>query len=64
MKPPVRIILAVTSALSCIFLEGPIKMLRKAGFEPILVSSAGEQLYRIGRDAGICANDQMMSRNS
>ena len=28
-------------------------MLRKAGFEPILVSSAGEQLYRIGRDAGI-----------
>jgi len=50
---PVRIILAVTSALSCIFLEGPIEMLRKAGFEPILVSSPGDHLYRIVRDAGV-----------
>jgi glycosyltransferase involved in cell wall biosynthesis len=53
VAPPVRIILAVTSALNCILLEGPIEMLRKAGFEPILVSSPGEQLYRIGRDAGV-----------
>ena len=51
--PPVRILIAVTSAMSWVFYEGTIGMLRDAGFEPILVSSLGEQLQRIGRDASV-----------
>ena len=53
VAPRIRILLAVTSALAWVFYEGTIGMLRDAGYEPILVSSPGEQLHRIARDAGV-----------
>lgn len=51
--PPVTVLLAVTSALSCVFLEGPIEMLQRYGFEPVLLSSPGAQLHRMAQDASI-----------
>lgn len=53
VAPPISILVAVTSALSWVFFVRTIGMLRDAAYEPILVSSPGEQLYRIGRDAGV-----------
>ncbi len=47
--PPIRILLAVTSALSWGFFKGLIGMLQDAGFEPVLVSSPGEQLQAIAQ---------------
>src|ERR1017187_5294442 len=49
---PISIIVAVTSALSWVFFEGTVEQLRDAGYEPILVSSPGEELNKVGRDAG------------
>jgi glycosyltransferase involved in cell wall biosynthesis len=46
------IIVAVTSALSWVFFAKTIGALQAAGFRPILVSSPGEQLWRISRDTG------------
>lgn len=51
--PQISVLLAVTSALSWVFFESTIGILRDAGYDPILVSSPGEQLRRIGRDAGV-----------
>jgi glycosyltransferase involved in cell wall biosynthesis len=54
--PPIRILIAVTSPMSWVFFMGTGGMLRDAGYEPILVSSPGEQLNLVGRDAGVrCA---------
>lgn len=53
VAPPISILVAVTSALSWVFFVRTIGMLRDAAYEPILVSSPGEQLHRIGRDAGV-----------
>jgi hypothetical protein len=53
VAPPISILVAVTSALSWVFFVRTIGMLRDAAYEPILVSSPGDQLYRIGRDAGV-----------
>jgi hypothetical protein len=40
----IRILFAVTSALSWGFFGGIIGMLQAAGFDPVLISSAGERL--------------------
>ena len=53
VKPRVDILIAVTSPLGWTFFEGTIEMLRHSGYEPILVSSPGEQLERIARNAGV-----------
>jgi len=53
IAPPPTILVAVTSAMSWVFFERTIGMLRDSGYEPMLVSSPGEQLGRIGRDAGV-----------
>jgi glycosyltransferase involved in cell wall biosynthesis len=53
VAPPISILVAVTSPLSWVFFTGTFGMLRDAGYEPMLVSSPGEQLQRIGRDAGV-----------
>lgn len=45
--------MAVTSPMSWVFFTGTFEMLRDAGYESTLVSSPGEQLERIGRDAGV-----------
>jgi glycosyltransferase involved in cell wall biosynthesis len=50
---PVRILIAVTSAMAWVFSERKIGMLRDAGFEPILVSAPGEQLQRIAVHFGV-----------
>jgi glycosyltransferase involved in cell wall biosynthesis len=39
--------------MSWVFFIGTFQILRDAGYEPILVSSPGEQLQRIGRDARV-----------
>ena len=52
LKPRVDILIAVTSPLGWTFFEGTIEMLQHSGYEPILVSSPGEQLERIARNAG------------
>lgn len=54
VKPRVDILIAVTSALGWTFFEGTIEMLQHAGYEPILVSSPGEQLERIALNSGVC----------
>jgi glycosyltransferase involved in cell wall biosynthesis len=46
------IIVAVTSPLSWVFFARTIGALQAAGFRPILVSSPGEQLWRMIRDTG------------
>lgn len=46
------IIVAVTSAMTWVFFARTIEALQAAGFKPILVSSPGEQLWRMSRDTG------------
>jgi glycosyltransferase involved in cell wall biosynthesis len=53
VAPPITTLVAVTSPLSWVFFTGTFGMLRDAGYEPMLVSSPGEQLYCLGRDAGV-----------
>lgn len=48
--------MAVTSPMSWVFFTGTFEMLRDAGYESTLVSSPGEQLQRMGREADLqCA---------
>jgi lipopolysaccharide/colanic/teichoic acid biosynthesis glycosyltransferase/glycosyltransferase involved in cell wall biosynthesis len=54
--PRIRILFAVTSALSWGFFGGIIGMLQDAGFDPVLVSSPGEQLQATAQRARVrCA---------
>lgn len=53
IAPPISILVAVTSPMTWAFFTGTFGMLRNAEFDPILVSSPGEQLSRIGRDNGL-----------
>jgi glycosyltransferase involved in cell wall biosynthesis len=50
---PISTLVSVTSPLSWVFFTGTFEMLWDAGYEPMLVSSPGEQLERIGRDARV-----------
>ena len=50
---PVRTAFAVTSAMAWIFFEEMVRALRDGGFDPILMSSPGEQLDYIAEKAGV-----------
>jgi len=53
VAPRICILVAVTSPLTWGFFTGTFGILRSAAFDPILVSSPGEQLRRVGRDNGV-----------
>jgi len=50
---PVRTALAVTSAMGWIFFEEVVRALRDGGFDPILMSSPGEQLQHLAEKTGV-----------
>ena len=50
---PVRTAFAVTSAMAWIFFEEMVRALRDGGFDPILMSSPGEQLEYIAEKTGV-----------
>src|ERR1700674_3480139 len=58
----IRILLAVTSALSWCFYKELIGPLRDAGFDLVLVSSPGEQLLRLAQEASVSHAAVPMSR--
>jgi glycosyltransferase involved in cell wall biosynthesis len=50
---PVRTALAVTSAMGWIFFEEIVRALRDGGFDPVLISSPGQQLQDTAEKAGV-----------
>lgn len=50
---PTRILIAVTSPLSCNFYNGALGHLRSAGFEPTLLSAPGDHLGEVASAAGV-----------
>ena len=51
--PAIRILFAVTSPLMWGFYKGIIRMMKHSGFDPFLVSSAGEELQATALEAGV-----------
>lgn len=50
---PITVLVSVTAPMSWVFFTGTFDLLRDAGYEPVLVSSPGEQLQHIGREARV-----------
>ena len=48
-----RVLIAVTSPLSCNFYNGVLGHLRRAGFEPMLLSAPGDGLVEVSSTAGV-----------
>jgi glycosyltransferase involved in cell wall biosynthesis len=62
--PRIRNLFAVTSAISWGFYKGAIESLRDAGFDSILVSSPGEKLVGIAREARVNYEAVPMNREA
>ena len=57
-----RVLIAVTSPLSCNFYHGVLGHLRRAGFEPMLLSAPGEGLVEVSSTAGVASFAVPMKR--
>src|SRR5271168_356855 len=50
-----RVLIAATSSLACSFYKGVLRHLRDAGFDPVMLSSPGANLFHVSAMEGVAS---------